>query len=398
MMTPLLKLHSSEITSSNEGEGVLAMATSVRVSWNEAKQRWQVVYDWNGVRFAHQRWVLQGHKYSFTRDNKHLADQFADFIRAKMLPNEQGISTFDPHQLLGKQRGRYNFSRYFSEVWLPEYEIQAANGKKSREYLNHLERYFRLHLNPELQDSNVLELTAAAVKQVWIRLCKKGLSPKQTQNVMDALKKIIADACKGERIMPPVFPDYKAPRPSGEFTWLLEEDQDRVLGNIPDRHKPIVTFLFYHGIRQEEARDLRWSDVDLKRGVVKVRTLKGGPDRTILLEPKLLAMIQADRGIGDRHVFLNGTQPYAKTTLWKIIRKALDVAGFKKVAPKDASRHSHASQLLRRGADLRSVQYILGHADVRTTERYTHVLTEDQRKWSREKVTEKLPVKKELNH
>lgn len=378
--------------------GILAMAGTgkVWVMWNEVKQRWQVCYDWDGVRHVHQKWTLQGRKYSFTAENKHIADQFADFIRAKMLPNDQGINTFDPYAVKGKQKGKYNFSRYFREIWLPEYELAVQQGRRSKGYLDHLERYFRLHLEPELKDAHILELTAAGVKQVWIRLCQKGLKPKQAQNVMDTLRKIVIDACTAERIMPPKFPEYKAPRRTGEFTWLLEEDQDLVLGKVPPEHRSIVMFYFYHGVRAEEARDLRWSDVDLKRGVAKVRTLKGGPGRTILLEQAVLdALRVSPRGIGERHIFLHAGKPYAKTTLWKIVRQALDDAGFPGVQPKDASRHSHASQLLRRGADLRSVQYILGHADVRTTERYTHVLTEDQRKWTRgstaKKVTEKLP-------
>jgi integrase len=365
----------------------------VWVMWNEVKGRWQVCYDWQGVRHVHQKWTLQGRRYSFTKENRHIADQFADFIRAKMLPNDQGISSFDPCTIKGRQKGKYNFSRYFQEVWLPEYEIQVRHGRRSRGYLGHLERYFRLHLQPELRDAHILELTAAGVKETWIRISRKDLSLKAIQNIMDVLKKIVTDACSAERIMPPRFPNYKAPKKTGEFTWLIEEDQDAVLEKVPPAHRPIVTFYFYHGVRAEEARDLRWSDVDLKRGVAKIRTLKGGPGRTILLEPVICNTLQeSPRGIGERHVFMHAARPYTKTMLWKIVRQALDASGFPGVKPKDASRHSHASQLLRRGADLRSVQYILGHADVRTTEQYTHVLTDDQRKWRRGEKDRDLPV------
>jgi len=102
------------------------------------------------------------------------------------------------------------------------------------------------------------------------------------------------------------------------------------------------------------------------------------------------AIMGIPRTLAHRYVFHHAGRPYAKTTLWKIIRKALDAAGFKDVTPKDASRHSAASQLLRRGASTRLAQTVLGHADIRTTERYTHVLVEDQAGVRRS--TEHVPI------
>jgi len=369
------------------------MGAKVWVSWNERKKRWTVNYDWQGKRHIHQRWVFNGIKHPFTEDKKHWAEEFAQYLRTKMLPSDQGIVTFDPAALKGKQSGKYGFSRYVREVWLPKYRIMVDHGKRSAEYLGHLERYFRLHLEPEIKDAHLLELGAVSIEQVWIRLNQKGLKPKMIENVMAALEKIVKDACAGERIAPPKFPSYKATKHREEPEWLLEEDQDKVLQATPERDRPIVMMYLYHGLRGAEVRDLRWGDLDLKRAVAKVRTVKGGPPRSIILDPDLLATLKAlPRGIGQAHVFLNSkNRPYGKTTLWRIVRRALDAAGFPRVDPKDASRHSYASQLLRRGADVRSTQYLLGHADIRTTQRYTHVLTEDQEKWGRKKVTEKLP-------
>lgn len=76
---------------------------------------------------------------------------------------------------------------------------------------------------------------------------------------------------------------------------------------------------------------------------------------------------------------------YAKTTLCKIIRTALDKAGFTEITPHNAGRHGHASQLWKRGASAPEVQYRMGHSDIRTTMIYSHIDPEDQERYARGK-------------
>jgi len=133
-------------------------------------------------------------------------------------------------------------------------------------------------------------------------------------------------------------------------------------------------------------RELKRNRIDLKRGVVSIETLKGGPDRDILLDKEIVRALKSiPRSLKYPQVFLNHGKPYSKTALWKIIRHALDKTGLKDVAPKDASRHSAATHILQRGGSTRLVQQILGHADIRTSELYTHCLVKDQEKVKRGK-------------
>lgn len=174
---------------------------------------------------------------------------------------------------------------------------------------------------------------------------------------------------------------------------LTEEEQDHVLKYIHEDHRPIVMMLFYHGLRLSEACKLEWSNFNRADGTITVRTLKGGNERVILLEDKLAEILRMDpvveaairqhKRYHSRPIFIHEGGLYTRSILYKIIKKALTQAGFSLLTPNMAGRHSAATNYLRRGASTREVQYILGHSSVKTTERYTHPIALDQRRYSR---------------
>jgi integrase/recombinase XerD len=212
---------------------------------------------------------------------------------------------------------------------------------------------------------------------------------------MDGLKKLIDGAYNDSGLATPVFPDYKEKKGNKRKPkWLLECDQDSVLEKVPLIHRPIVMTLFYHGLRMVEARTAKRKDLTFfehrEHGSVAylyVETAKGGEDRTIFItESDLISLLRSiPPTVHHPYLFHWDGRPYSKTSLWKIVRKALNDAGFQHVSPKDASRHSHATHILQRGGSTRPAQTILGHSDIRTTEIYTHCLTEDQAAVARKK-------------
>jgi integrase/recombinase XerD len=374
----------------NEGE-VLAMLRprKVWISWKESKKRWEIGFYWEGKPKRYYSWVFQGQRFSFTKENRFVAEEFKNHILAKMRPNEQGISTFHPDQLRSGKRGSlYTFSKYVTEVWLPSYDQAVQTGDRNPEYVEHLKRYNRLYWTLKLGDLDIREINEAVLQKFYLWLCTEhNLSKKYIQNIMDGLKKLISEAFLRNRLEIPEFPDYKEKtKKRKKIRWLTEREQNEVIEHISPVHRPIVMILFYHGLRMGEARELKWNRIDLKRGVVSIETLKGGPDRDILLDQEIVRALRSlPRSLKYPHVFLNRGKPYSKTALWKIIRHALDKTGLKDVAPKDASRHSAATHILQRGGSTRLVQEILGHADIRTSEIYTHCLVKDQEKVKRGK-------------
>jgi len=120
----------------------------------------------------------------------------------------------------------------------------------------------------------------------------------------------------------------------------------------------------------------------LDAGVVRVFG-KGGKERLVPVGGKAIGAVAMylrelrptlERGKGSGVLFLNarGT-PLSRMGAWKILRKYVERAGITKPVTPHTLRHSFATHLLEGGADLRSVQEMLGHADISTTQVYTHV-------------------------
>jgi integrase/recombinase XerD len=158
-----------------------------------------------------------------------------------------------------------------------------------------------------------------------------------------------------------------APDPSDRFFW---------------RDKAMLEFAYASGVRVGELIALKVRDVDLQEGLALVFG-KGSKERLVPVgRPALQALIVYLREIrptlakrkAEGIVFLNarGT-PLTRMGVWKILRKHVERAGVGKRVTPHTLRHSFATHLLEGGADLASVQEMLGHADIVTTQIYTHV-------------------------
>jgi integrase/recombinase XerD len=120
----------------------------------------------------------------------------------------------------------------------------------------------------------------------------------------------------------------------------------------------------------------------LDEGVVRVFG-KGGKERLVPVGGKATGAValylrelrpRLERGKGAGVLFLNARgAPLSRMGAWKILRKYVQMAGITKAVTPHTLRHSFATHLLEGGADLRSVQEMLGHADISTTQIYTHI-------------------------
>ena len=147
---------------------------------------------------------------------------------------------------------------------------------------------------------------------------------------------------------------------------------------VRQRDRRIVLLLLYGGFRRTEAASLRWEDVDLRRRTVIVRSdaAKGGSERVVPLHPRVVADL-ARTPIGERRGALAGRRDgtcLRGTSIGHIFDRWL---GTLPISPHKL-RHTLATELLRSGADLRSVQATLGHRDIRTTEGYLGLIPERQ--------------------
>ena len=140
--------------------------------------------------------------------------------------------------------------------------------------------------------------------------------------------------------------------------------------------------LYATGIRRAEASLLKVSDVDSERMVIHVHQGKGSRDRDVPMTPKLLEALREYFRWKRPKVYLFPStaghrgveQPLSDHTIWYVCSEAAKRAGIKKRIGAHTLRHSFATHLLESGYDIRTVQELLGHKDVRTTMIYTHVL------------------------
>lgn len=152
------------------------------------------------------------------------------------------------------------------------------------------------------------------------------------------------------------------------------------------RDRALLELMYACGLRASEVAGLKMSDLHPTLGVVRV-TGKGSRQRLVPMgqparnalrqylercRPALAARRAADGGHG-QHVFLSRSgRPLERVAVWQIVTRHARAAGLRRVHP-HMLRHSFATHLLAGGADLRVVQELLGHADIATTQIYTHV-------------------------
>jgi len=147
------------------------------------------------------------------------------------------------------------------------------------------------------------------------------------------------------------------------------------------KHRLVLMFLYYTGIRLNELVNLGWSDIDFQRGTIHLKTAKGEKERVIFLHEKLKGFIEYFNLRKEGLVFLsNFGKKYDKRTIQLIVRNAAKKAGIGKRITPHTLRHSFATHLLEAGADIRHIQKLLGHSSLQTTQIYTHVANRDIKK------------------
>ena len=147
------------------------------------------------------------------------------------------------------------------------------------------------------------------------------------------------------------------------------------------KHRLVLMFLYYSGIRLNELVNLKWEDIDIERGTIHLKTAKGEKERVIFFHEKLKSFIEYFNLKKDECVFIsNFGKKYDDRTVQLIVRNASRKAGISKQVTPHVLRHSFATHLLEAGADIRHIQKLLGHSNLQATQVYTHVANKDIQK------------------
>lgn len=143
------------------------------------------------------------------------------------------------------------------------------------------------------------------------------------------------------------------------------------------KHLAIMMVAYSGGLRLAEVASLRIPDVDSKRMVIHVRLGKGQKDRFVPLSPIVLSILREHFRISRPRDYLfcgqREGQPITHSAIQRVVTLAGKAAGIKKRVTLHCLRHSFATHHLEAGTDLRTLQLLMGHANLKTTSRYLHL-------------------------
>ena len=259
----------------------------------------------------------------------------------------------------------------------------AAYGQDMRNFHSFLEEM--CDEQPELETLDKLNEQALFLYLSWLR--KRGHAGRSLARHLSSLRGFFAHIFEegSVRNNPALF--LERPKlPSLLPEVLNEKEMDAILA-LPDMHNKLgvrdrcmLEILYGAGLRVSELCNLQVLDLDVQRGVLRVFG-KGAKERLLPLHSMAVSLLcdymrnwRPTFSPREDTLFLNRSgRGLSRVALWKIVRKYALRVGIRRAISPHSFRHSFATHLLEGGADLRSVQLLLGHADISATEIYTHV-------------------------
>jgi integrase/recombinase XerD len=240
--------------------------------------------------------------------------------------------------------------------------------------------------NPEAVGLDLLSADAAAIAGHLRELRRQGLNPRSISRALSAIRGFYENLVEsGERADNPAV-NLLPPKLSRTLPKVLSEPQVESLLNAPDlstplglRDRAMLELLYATGLRVSELVGLTLSQLRLDVGFL-IAFGKGSKERVVQVGEQAEAWLhrylkEVRPGLAHRHetVFVNYSgEPMSRVGFWKNLAAYGVKTGVRDLSP-HVLRHSFATHLLEHGADLRSVQMMLGHADISTTQIYTHI-------------------------
>ena len=221
-------------------------------------------------------------------------------------------------------------------------------------------------------------------------LLSEGLSPRSSARAVASTRGFYRFLVRDGQVAASPAEDLHGGRPWPSLPRYLSPDEvDRLIEQpdtttpLGERDRAMLELMYATGLRVSELVALKAADLSLSGGYLTT-TGKGGKQRLVPLGDRAAAAIRhyqqearpaIARAGSPPRLFLNGRGgALSRVGFWKILKAYVRKAGLRRDVSPHVLRHSFATHLLERGADLRAIQMMLGHADLSTTQIYTHVL------------------------
>lgn len=256
-------------------------------------------------------------------------------------------------------------------------ELQRRNMSKitTRIYLHAVEEFAQYFKTPPDR------LSLEHVRQYQAHLfTDRKLEPVSVAQQLSALRFFFMKTLR----RPWMVEDMPAPKQPIRLPDILSQQEVERLIQCADSplHRVCLLVLYATGVRREELVRLKIEDIDSARMLIHVRQGKGRKDREVMLSSRLLTELRDYwRSANPKpRTYLfpsqagsNGDVHMSDKTVWSAVREAATRAGLEKRVHPHTLRHCFATHLLESGAELRTIQLLLGHSDLKTTSRYLHL-------------------------
>jgi site-specific recombinase XerD len=248
-----------------------------------------------------------------------------------------------------------------------ELRIRNYSHKTIKTYLYGLREYF------SFKENNFTKLNQENIKNFLLHCEQKQISPQSRNLFLSAIKFYYHSVIKN----PQKIEIQSAKKPKSLPTVLSRSEVNKILGSLKNsKHKLILSLAYGAGLRVSEIIGLKTQDLDFEELTVYINQAKGKKDRISVIPESLvdnLKNLVAGKEKNDLVFASERGGQLTTRTAQKVFENALRNSGIKKDATFHSLRHSFATHLLENGVDIRYVQEILGHQNIRTTQRYTHV-------------------------
>lgn len=237
-----------------------------------------------------------------------------------------------------------------------------------------------------IQNKKSIDTLARADLRKWIAsLSRDGLAPTSVARAVSAARGFYKFLLLDGHIKHHPAEDLDTPQGFNYLPKFLTEDEINHLLSAPDisteegiRDRAILEVMYATGLRVSELIGLKETDVDLMSGLIVCHG-KGNKERRVPIGKSAVHWLQQYGSIkagygksSSPYVFLYRGKQFTRQLAWAMIKTRAEEVGIKNVSP-HTLRHSFATHLLQHGADSRSVQALLGHSDISTTQIYTHI-------------------------
>ncbi len=235
--------------------------------------------------------------------------------------------------------------------------------------MNCLKEYFNFKKN------NLEKIDEAKIRQFLLNKQSKNYSPQTINLYLNAIKFFYREVLKIPQKINLKFAKQTKKLP----IVLSKEEIKNVIKSIKNpKHKLIISLAYGSGLRVSEIVNLKINDINLEELTIHLKNAKGKKDRITVFPEKIKIKLQnliANKNINDYLFESERGGKLTERTAQKVFENALRQGGIKKEATFHSLRHSFATHLLENGVDVRYVQELLGHKNIRTTQVYTQVTT-----------------------